>query len=81
MLVPGGRFLFLEHVGNDQPVAAQMQRLIEPIWRHFSGACHLTRPLAWHLNKSPLVVQEFQAIRDGWLFPIVMGHARKFESH
>lgn len=81
VLVPGGRFLFLEHVGNDQPVAAQMQRLIEPIWRHFSGGCHLTRPLAWHLNKSPLVVQEFQAIRDGWLFPIVMGHARKFESH
>lgn len=44
VLRPGGRLLFLEHVGaHDRPDRLKWQRRIEPVWKHLAGNCHLTR--------------------------------------
>jgi len=44
VLRPGGRLLFLEHVAaDDRPARLAWQRRLEPVWRHISGNCHLTR--------------------------------------
>ena len=44
LLRPGGKFLFLEHVAaEDRPDRLKWQRRVEPVWKLFSGGCHLTR--------------------------------------
>lgn len=44
VLVPGGRFLFVEHVAaEDRPRIARWQNRLDPFWRLFGGNCHLTR--------------------------------------
>jgi ubiquinone/menaquinone biosynthesis C-methylase UbiE len=43
VLRPGGRLLFVEHVGSDDSATLRTQRRIEPFWRRLAGGCHLTR--------------------------------------
>ena len=44
VLVPGGRLVFLEHVAAEgRTDRLKWQRRLEPLWRRFSGNCHLTR--------------------------------------
>lgn len=43
LLRPGGQLLFLEHVIATNTKTIRWQKRLEPIWRHCSGNCHLTR--------------------------------------
>jgi ubiquinone/menaquinone biosynthesis C-methylase UbiE len=44
VLKPGGKLVFLEHVAADgNPNRLKWQRRIEPLWKHLTGNCHLTR--------------------------------------
>jgi ubiquinone/menaquinone biosynthesis C-methylase UbiE len=44
VLAPGGRLVFLEHVGaEDCPDRLKWQRRVEPLWKALAGNCHLTR--------------------------------------
>ncbi|NCG20641.1 MAG: methyltransferase domain-containing protein [Rhodobacterales bacterium] len=43
VLKPGGRLIFLEHVGSDDPAVLRWQGQVETVWKHCAGNCHLTR--------------------------------------
>ncbi len=44
VLVPGGKFAFLEHVAaEDRPQRLKWQQRFEPLWVSISGNCHLAR--------------------------------------
>lgn len=43
VLVPGGKLVFLEHVGADLPSRARWQRRLEPLWSRLAEGCHVTR--------------------------------------
>ena len=44
VLKPGGKLVFLEHVAADgNPNRLKWQHRIEPVWKHLTGNCHLTR--------------------------------------
>lgn len=45
ILRPGGVALFLEHGRSPDASVARMQDRVEPIWKRFTGGCHLTRPI------------------------------------
>lgn len=45
VLMPGGQYLFLEHVANPHRGARWVQHGIEPLWHHLGGGCRLTRTL------------------------------------
>jgi ubiquinone/menaquinone biosynthesis C-methylase UbiE len=43
-LRPGGRFVFIEHVGAPRGTwLRRVQRLVRPVWRIFGDGCHLDR--------------------------------------
>ena len=43
VLKPGGRLFFVEHGRSPDASVAKWQRRIEPVWKRFTGGCHLTR--------------------------------------
>ena len=43
VLKPDGRLLFIEHGIAEDPGLARWQRRITPLWKRFSGGCHLDR--------------------------------------
>ncbi|MCL2776942.1 MAG: class I SAM-dependent methyltransferase [Polyangiaceae bacterium] len=43
VLIPGGRFVFLEHVASDDPKSFAWQRWLDPMWSCFASGCHITR--------------------------------------
>lgn len=51
VLRPGGRLLFIEHIGSSDPSLRRWQGRVEPVWKFFAGGCHLTR------DPRPLLVQ------------------------
>lgn len=45
VLKPEGRLLFIEHGLAEDPRLARWQHRITPLWRRFTGGCHLDRPI------------------------------------
>lgn len=43
VLIPGGKLVFLEHVGAETPSRARWQRRLEPLWSRLAEGCHVTR--------------------------------------
>jgi ubiquinone/menaquinone biosynthesis C-methylase UbiE len=43
VLVPGGRYCFVEHVRSGAAGRARIQDLITPVWRRVAGGCHPNR--------------------------------------
>lgn len=43
VLKPGGRFLVMEHIRRDTPVAGRLQDAVTPLWKLVAGGCHLNR--------------------------------------
>lgn len=77
VLVPGGQYLFLEHVLSGRPLARAVQIGLNPVWRPLAGGCNLTRDVRSALLASPLDLKEYQLVRPGPLIPIVVGRASR----
>lgn len=45
VLKPGGALYFVEHGKSPDPGVLKWQNRITPIWKHFSGGCHLNRDI------------------------------------
>jgi ubiquinone/menaquinone biosynthesis C-methylase UbiE len=45
VLKPGGRLLFVEHGRAPEPDVRWWQDHLTPVWKRFSGGCHLNRPI------------------------------------
>jgi ubiquinone/menaquinone biosynthesis C-methylase UbiE len=43
VLKPGGRLLFVEHGRAPEPRICWFQDRLNPVWKRFSGGCHLNR--------------------------------------
>ncbi|MGZ3790146.1 MAG: class I SAM-dependent methyltransferase [Bacteriovorax sp.] len=50
VLKPGGKFLLLEHVRRNTPIAGRLLDLLTPLWKHAAGGCHLNRDPSKHLQ-------------------------------
>ncbi len=81
VLKPGGRLVFIEHVGGREPRIARRQRRIEPVWKRVAANCHLTRDTAATLEASGLrldgVVEASLPRATSWARPAIRGHAVK----
>jgi ubiquinone/menaquinone biosynthesis C-methylase UbiE len=81
VLVPGGRFLFCEHVRSDDPAVARKQDRWEGPWRFVGHGCHPNRDTVGAIDGSALELGE---VRDERLpkapqivRPLAIGEARK----
>jgi ubiquinone/menaquinone biosynthesis C-methylase UbiE len=45
VLKPGGRLLFVEHGRAPEPRVRWFQDRFTPVWKRFSGGCHLNRAI------------------------------------
>ena len=45
VLKPGGRLLFIEHGLAPEDNVRRWQNRLTPVWKRFSGGCHLNRPI------------------------------------
>lgn len=77
ILVPGGQYLFLEHVRNPRPAAGMAQRVFDPVWRHLGGGCRLTRNVEGAIRGSPLTLHHLEVVRPGGILPVICGQALK----
>lgn len=82
VLVPGGCFVFLEHVGAEARTSRRTwQGRIEPVWKHLAGNCHLTRDTARTLGEARFESVDLrrESMRKAlpFLRPTVRGIARK----
>lgn len=57
ILRPGGETLFLEHGRAPDATVLRWQERIEPVWKHFAGGCHLTRPITSALEGAGFAVE------------------------
>ncbi len=81
VLRPGGRLLFIEHVGSSEPRVRRWQGRVEPVWKLLASGCHLTR------DPRPLLVQaglELESCQEDFLpkapslvSPAIRGVARR----
>ena len=59
VLRPGGRFVFLEHVADeDHPRRLKWQQRVEPIWKRLAGNCHLTRRTDQAITEAGFFVEQ-----------------------
>lgn len=59
LLVPGGTFLFFEHVLNRHPDVARIQRIWSPYWSMVFDGCMLDRPTDIWVRELGIVGSEF----------------------
>ena len=61
VLKPGGRLIFLEHGrAADSGVAAWQDRLT-PVWKRFTGGCHLNRKIDELITRAGFHITELTA--------------------
>jgi ubiquinone/menaquinone biosynthesis C-methylase UbiE len=82
VLKPGGKLVFLEHVAADgKPNRLKWQRRIEPVWKHLTGNCHLTRRTEAAITAAGFKIEriERESIRKALpiVRPSIRGVARK----
>jgi ubiquinone/menaquinone biosynthesis C-methylase UbiE len=63
VLAPGGRLLFIEHGLADDPGLARWQRRITPLWKRFTGGCHLDRPIDRLIEASGFRLEKLERFR------------------
>lgn len=81
VLVPGGRFLFLEHVhAGDSTLLGRVQDLVELPHRYLAAGCHPNRRTWELLERSPLIVERLERGRQPrsvpTVRPTIIGSAR-----
>jgi ubiquinone/menaquinone biosynthesis C-methylase UbiE len=60
VLIPGGRYIFLEHGRSPDPGIARWQDRLTPIQRRLAGGCRLNRDPARLVAASPLEVERLE---------------------
>jgi SAM-dependent methyltransferase len=84
ILKPGGQYLFLEHVRNDDPRIARKQDIVQLGWYWFGNECHCNRPTIDTLNNSSLEIVELKKDKmpGAWEFieAMAIGRAVRRES-
>lgn len=80
---PGGELRFYEHVLASNPRWAKRQRRADPIWTHFAGGCHLTRPTVDSIRAAGFDIEQCEefvfstSIVDRLAASHVLGRARR----
>jgi SAM-dependent methyltransferase len=77
VLVPGGQFLFLEHVAHEAPAMRRLQHRINPLWGKIGGGCQLDRPVISALREQGFDVSAVKQLHRGFLIPVIQGRAVK----
>lgn len=82
VLKSGGKYVFLEHVANtNNNRAYKWQKRIEPLWKFFSGNCHMTRNTAYEIETSGFKILDIhhEYITGGGTIinPFIRGVAQK----
>jgi len=82
VLRPGGRLLFIEHVGAcDHGGVRRLQRLLEPLWKRLCGNCHLSRKTKEAMEEAGFEFERLSrsrlAVPGAALFPVIRGVARR----
>lgn len=65
VLKPGGRFLLLEHVRKNTPIAGWLLDHATPLWKHIAGGCHLNRDPSKHLKEVGFKVETVVTLWSG----------------
>jgi SAM-dependent methyltransferase len=73
VLRPGGRALFIEHVGASSAWMRGAQRAVEPAWKRLAGGCHLTRAPDALLRDAGFEVEVLRAL-GGACSPVPLLH-------
>ncbi|MCU0657027.1 MAG: class I SAM-dependent methyltransferase [Polyangiaceae bacterium] len=60
VLKPGGKLLFVEHGLARSPSTQRWQRALTPVWKKFSGGCHLDRPVREQLEEAGFFLEEIE---------------------
>ena len=72
VLKPGGRLLFIEHVGAPRGTTLRLaQRVFRPVCRYFEEGCEPDRDIAVTLRASPLVFEELREFRLKLRAPLI----------
>ncbi|MGD9021719.1 MAG: class I SAM-dependent methyltransferase [Lysobacterales bacterium] len=67
VLKPGGRLLFCEHGAAPDERVLRWQGRLNPVWKVFSGGCHLHRPIPLILEQSGFRSADMQTMYlPGW---------------
>ena len=82
VLRPGGRLVFIEHVGAEVGSSRRAwQGRIEPVWKHVAGGCCLTRDTRTSIARAGLTFERIdeESMRKALPFvrPSIRGVARK----
>ena len=80
MLKPGGKLLFCEHGRSPDPRVHRTQARIEPIWKHITGGCHLTRDIPGLIEEAGFTLDRLETMylpgTPGWAGYNYWGAAR-----
>jgi len=80
VLRPGGRFLFLEHVGADDPGKALLQRVMKPLCGIFADGCNPTRNTLGAMEAAGFEIEGLQRSQmpglSGRFAPTIQGSAK-----
>jgi ubiquinone/menaquinone biosynthesis C-methylase UbiE len=60
ILKPGGKLVFVEHGLSPEPGVERWQNRMTPVWRHFTGGCHLNRKIDELIRASGLELTELR---------------------
>ena len=61
VLRPGGRLLFVEHGLAPDAAVRWCQTTLTPLWSHFTGGCHLDRPIPGLIEAAGFRVERLDA--------------------
>jgi len=76
VLQPHGRFLFLEHVADEDPHRLAWQRRIEPVWKRVAGNCHLQRRTCMSMREAGFSFERIERERMTEALPFVRSTIR-----
>lgn len=81
VLIPGGRFLFLEHVRSEDPRIARRQDRWHAAWRFIGNGCNTNRATAVSIGDAGFAIEELTPGRlpkaPSFVRPLVSGTARR----
>lgn len=60
VLIPGGKFIFVDHGASPKPNIHFLQKICTPITKHFTGNCHYDRRIQEHIKNAGFVIQKME---------------------